>query len=212
MYQTPSQWAQGFSRWPSAPRNTSARAGKRQPMGRLWMPMKVAAAKAAAKTSRRLPAAAATARASGRVAAGPAAARSTSVGSAARLPRGAEHAVVAEPAQNSGAQVTGDVAPRVRVARPGVQAKGDVRGAQILYGDAVALAVGRRRQFVGDRQDRTAHRIDVARQRDDEGDGDHAPRRAHREVVHDLVGEGLVGDDDPAIVGRADAVSYTHLT
>src|SRR5450830_160831 len=204
MYQTPSQWAQGFSRWPSAPWNTSARTGKRQPMGRPWMPMKVAATNAAAKTSRRLPAAAATARASGRVAARPTAACSTSVGSAARLPRGAEHAVVAEPAQDGGAQVTGDVAPRVRVARPGVQAKGDVRGAQILYGDAVALAVGRRRQFVGDRQHRTAHRIDVARHRDNEVDGDHAPRGAHREVVHDLAGEGLVGDDDPAIVGRAD--------
>src|SRR5450830_1515607 len=206
MYQTPSQWAQGFSRWPSAPWNTSARTGKRQPMGRPWMPMKVAATNAAAKTSRRLPAAAATARASGRVAARPAAACSTSVGSAARLLRGAEHAVVAEPAQDGGAQVTGDVAPRVRVARPGVQAKGDVRGAQILYGDAVAHAVGRHCQFVGDRQHRTAHRIDVARYRDDEGDGFLDSRRAHREVVHDLVGEGLVGDDDPAIVGRADEI------
>src|SRR5450759_3614448 len=138
MYQTPSQWAQGFSRWPSTPRNTSASAGQRQPMGRFWTPMKVAATKAAAKTSRRLPAAAATARASGRVAAGPAAACSTSVGSAARLPRGAEHAVVAEPAQNGGAHVTGDVAPRMRVARPGVQAKRELGRAQVLYGDAVS--------------------------------------------------------------------------
>src|SRR5450830_797855 len=154
MYQTPSQWAQGFSRWPSTPWNTSARTGKRQPMGRLWMPMKVAATKAVANTSRRLPAAAATARASGRVAARPTAACSTSVCSAARLPRGAEHAVVAKPTQDSGAQVTGDVAPRVRVARQGVQAKGDVGRAEILDGDAVVLAFQRRRQFVGDRQHR----------------------------------------------------------
>jgi hypothetical protein len=143
------------------------------------MPMKVAETKAAAKTSRRLPAAAA-------------------------MARGAEHAVVAESAHDRGAQVAGDVAPCVRVVRPGVQAKRDCGRAQVLDGHSVALAVGRRRQLVGDRQHGAAHRIDVAGHRDDEVHGDHAPRRAHGEVVHDLAGEGLIGDDYAAIVGRAD--------
>jgi len=71
MSQTPSQWAQGLTRCPSVPVNTSAPDGNRQLIGSSLTPIKAAAAKAAAKMRMRLPMVAAIARVCRRLDAAP---------------------------------------------------------------------------------------------------------------------------------------------